>query len=402
MCWVPVSRLYGQEALTTAIQQGEAYQGRSSQVGRLPHEMSIGPVQFSAGLSYTMQWNDNIYLVPSNLESDLILNPMLKIGALWPATEESSMSFGMGIGYQHYLDHSDLNRLNIVPDSELAWDIHADDFTFSLFDSVSYTQDPISQGSLSGTASFPTVQNTAGLDVKWRPSRYSFTVGYAHFNLFSQSSQYDYLTRASEQFYGNAAYSFADRTKTGIEASGSLTRYESGFRPNYQSISCGPFLNWQLIDSLSLTLRGGYVIYLNDPSTLNLGADNVTSYYIDFRATHQLTDFISHGLTVVRDVQPGDNRGNLFQEQFQASYFAAWAFHRNFSFTASFFYELGSQPVLGIQDDYSRFGAGCGLTWQPLEKWNARLGYNYTEKTDTFSIQNYQQNVVSLGITYRF
>ena len=226
--------------------------------------------------------------------------------------------------------------------------------------------------------------------------------GSAHYNQFAESDSFDYVSQSSDQFWGSAAYLFAEKTEAGIEASGSLTHYTSGPRPPYQSISLGPFVNWQLRESLSIKLHGGFVIYRSDPEPVPLPGDDVNSYYIGLEVRHQLTDRITHGLTAVRDVQPGVNRGNLFMETFRVNYSASWAFRDHFSFGIDGYSEHGINPQFGIAETYNRYGAGFGLTWQPRDKLSTSVGYHYTQKVATFSFNNYQQNAITFSVAYQF
>jgi hypothetical protein len=173
---------------------------------------------------------------------------------------------------------------------------------------VSFIHDVASQGGLSGTAEFPRIENTAGFRVRWMPDRYQFELGYGHYNFFAESATYDYLARSSEQFFGRATYRFVETTQAGLEASGSLTDYESARERDNQSVSIGPFIEWQLLADLRLSLRGGYVIYFQEP-VLNFGlGKDVGSFYAGIEANHRLTDHVTHGLSAARGVQQSVNR----------------------------------------------------------------------------------------------
>lgn len=397
------SSLVAQEALRTAVQGDRSYETRNAPDYRPRDErMRIGPVNFGVGVSYGLEWNDNLNLTSTNLESDFIHRPGVNLRAVWPATKDSTLSFGMGIGYVKYMDNSDLDQLSIAPDSELAWDIPVEDFVFTLYDNVQYSQDVVSQGGLSGTAQFPRLENTVGVRMLWRPSRYDFEAGYAHYNFISDSSGFDYLSRSSEQFFGRVAYHFGVITRAGVEASGALTDYDSAARDDNQNLSVGPFVEWQLMRDLRITLRGGYVIYFFDSGAATNTNSDLNSYYLGLTVNHRLTDFVTHGLTVDRSVQQGINQGSGVSETLILSYNATWAFHRRASLSVGPFYEHATEPQSGVEEEYDRSGTSVGISYRFTNQLMTSLGYRYTSKDSSFALRDYRQNSVTFSANYQF
>ena len=389
-----------QEALRTAVEGDQAYRTRSAPDYRPSDQMKAGPVYFNVGLRYELEWNDNIRYANTNTEADFIHRPQVDVRAVWAATKDTVLSFGAGIGYQKYMDNPDLDRMLISPNSELAWDIPVRDFLFTLYDRFLYSQDVASQGGLSGTAEFPRIENTAGVRGSWTPDHYRFELGYAHYNFFAESATYDYLTRSSEQFFGRAAYRLADATLAGLEASGSLTDYQSPTQQDNQSVSMGPFMDWQILADLRLSLRGGYVVYFQDLVAGQSG--NVSSYYVGIESNHRLTDYITHGLSAVREVRQSVNQGSELAEQLTARYFVIWAFLNNASLSANFFYEHAKPPQPGTGETYDRLGFGAGVNWQLLRHLSVGLAYRYTTKDSDVPGNDYNQNSVVLSGNYQF
>ena len=152
-------------------------------------QLRAGPVQFGVGLSYSLVWNDNVNNTDTGRDWDLMHRPVLNLSAGWPATQNSMLSFAMGVGYTAYTRNSDLDRLYISPNSELAWDIPVRDFVFTLYDRFSYSEDVLSQPALSGTAQFPRFDNTAGVRDRGSPDKWFVQAGYGHENYFTTESE---------------------------------------------------------------------------------------------------------------------------------------------------------------------------------------------------------------------
>ena len=391
--------LYSQQALTSAVEGDRAYRSRSSPQTPPYDRLKAGPVTFDVGLAYALDWNDNIRYASSSLEDDFIHRPQLNLRAVWPAKEHSSLSFGVGIGYLKYMKNSDLDRFVVTPDSELAWDIRVKDCVFTLYDRFQYSQDVLSQGALSGTAEFPRIENTAGARGRWYLERYLFELGYGHYNFFAESSDYAYLNRSSELLFGRAAYRFAQATHAGVETSSSLTSYDPASRSDNTSVSVGPFVEWQITRAIRLSLRGGYVFYFFDPSQLDPQGHDLSSWYAGIEANHQLTKYVTHGLTASREASQGINLNSEFMELLSVRYFLSWAFYRHARFTGDFLYEHGSEPQT---EEYDRFGFGAGLNYQLLRRLSAGVLYRLYNKDSDFNSFDYRQNGVTLSVGYQF
>lgn len=407
--WVAASSLTAQDALRSAVQGDRSYEARNATDFRPTDDgLRIGPVNFSVAASYKLEWNDNIRLTPANRDSDFIHSPQVDLKAIWPATKESTLSVGMGIGYRKYMDsdNRDLSRLSITPDSEVAWDIRIDDFLITLHDLVSYSQDVANEGGLSGKAEFPHLENTVGMRVQWRPDPWMTELGYNHFNFFADSVGFDYLSRSSEQFHGRAAYQIATITSVGLEASGSLTDYDDPQQSDNQSISVGPFVDWQILQELRVTARGGYVLYFFDPSpvTTTNNMDELSAYYFGLDVNHKLTDYITHTLSVDRSVRQGVNQGSQITERLKIEYAVTWAFHESATLSANTFFEHGREPQFGITEEFDRVGAGGSITCRPTDRVTLGLRYRYITKDSNSVITNndYDQNVISFTASYRF
>lgn len=396
-----------QDALRTALRGDDAYRERIAEEFVPPDDaLRAGPVLFQAAASYGLEWNDNLFLTPNDPEDDLIHRPQVNLTAIWPVTETSQLSLGLGIGYQAYMDHSELNGLTLAPLSALAWDFRVEDFIFTVSDQFSYSQDASSQGTISsGTDQFPRFENTVGLRVRWNPSRYVFELGYAHYNFISVSgsaTNFDYLDRTAEQFFGRAAIRIAEASMAGLEISSSLTDYRSFQQSDNVSVSVGPFIDWQVTHALNLNLHGGLVNYTYDPSLLQPVSQDLNTYYAGLRARHQLTDHINHEFLITQGVEQALNVGSDYIESFRCSYRVSWAFHRSASLSFDASYEQSDEPQLGVSSTYDVYGAGLGIGLQPMDHLGVNLAYHYTTRTSDVAGQDYDQNMVTLAVSYQF
>jgi len=393
----------GQEALVSAVQGDRAYQVRSRGEFLRPEEgLRSGPVTYAIGVRYSMEWLDNIYYQNTDRESDFIHSAQATLRATWPVSRESMLSVGMGVGYIKYSDHDDLDRFFVTPDSEWAWDIPVGDWVFTLYERAHYSQDVVSQGALSGQAEYPRLENTVGLRARWMPDRYVLEAGYAHFNFYSDSDDYDYLNRASEQVFARAGYRLAEISQAGVEASASFTTYDTGERGDNRSVSAGPYVNWQITEATDLTLRGGYVTYRYDPDRVNPHSRELSSWYLGGELRNRLTDYFTHGVSVTREVSQGVNQGADYLESFLARYDLTWSFHRQGVLSGDLFYEHSSEPWGARDEAYDRYGVGARLNWRFTKHFSAGAGYRFVNKDSTSRVRDYRLNGFMLDLAYRF
>jgi hypothetical protein len=362
-------------------------------------------VRVSLGVFAGVQLSDNVNYSDADPQSDLILRSGITTGFQWPATEKSELRFNGGFGYAHYLAHPEFDALEITPDSALAWEASFEDGKLTLFDRFSYSQQVITESAISGVPTFPRFDNTVGTKVTWLPDHWLLEGGYSHNDFFSDSTAYQYLDRASEYLFLRAGWRFAEVTQAGLEASSSFTAYRLHIQSDNYSVSVGPFADWQVTQALRATMRAGWTSFVFDSSGGSPQNNYLSSYYLGFELSDQLTEFIWQRLNVQHDVRLGIYAGSDYIEELSASYLLDWALTRYWTFELNFGFEHGNQPQSGApvaQETYDRFTAGPALSWQMTQKVSCFLGYSFWQRTSNLQGRNYVQNSLTLRLTYDF
>lgn len=409
MALTPVLAIHAQDALRSAVLGDEAYSLRSAPIpaADLPNYHHVGPVQYTIGLSYAAEYVDNVFYAPRNEHTDVIHTTQVDFGFRWKASSSAQLTFGGGIGYRAFTHYSSQDRLAVTPNSELAYDIPIKDFMLTLYDRFSYTEDVLSQSALSGSsllgnASLPRFDNTVGWRLGWRPNRWVSQIGYGHQNYFSSASTFTYLDHVTEHFFGRVGYLFHPSTEGGIEVTGSLTDYQAVTQSDNQSVSAGPYLHWQAMRSLSLDLRGGYVEYFFDPSQPPQARSSLKSYYAGLDVKHDLTRYISHTLSLKKEIQQGLNQGGQYINLFGVRYSLHYNFYKHAGLFGDVFYDDGKEPRLTVQETYKLTGFGGGLEYQISQRFSARVRFTHAQRTSSAQDRGYHVNDVVLGVHYTF
>jgi len=401
--------LYSALGLDSALAQHNA---SNNSPGSLP-QSHLGPVDFTLGASAGVEENDNINLTETGAQSDTIIRAGLTLGLVWPATEQSELSFNAAADYAKYLAHPSDDQFEISPGSVLTWKISFEDGSLMFFDQFSESQSVISEASVSGVNNIPRIDNTIGARLEWQPGRWLFELDCSYDNYFSDGAAYEYLNRDSEYLLIRAGHRVAEDTQLGLEVSASFTKYELALQSNNTSYSVGPYLEWQLTHFINISVRGGYTIFAFDSNGEGQSAQNLGSYYASLELTHQLTQFISQRLSVERDISLGLNQGNNYTEQLTAGYTINWEATAHLGLHLSLTYENGNQPLTseigtssGIllssqTENYSRVGISPGISYQFTRKLAGSLTGAHWERMSNLN-DGYQDNSVSVQLNYTF
>ena len=137
-----------------------------------------------------------------------------------------------------------------------------------------------------------------------------------------------------------------------------------------------------MTQSTRASLRGGPAFYFFD-ATPQVQGYQLTSWYVNLEVDNQLSDWLSHRLTVERDVQPGYYGGSDYLEQLSVNYSVSWALTSRASLSANAVYEHGNQTlpvaygpfIVLLNEVYDHYGAGPSLGFQITDRFAARLAY---------------------------
>jgi len=389
------------------------------------NQMFLGPVVGSLGVYVGAQYNDNINSSQFARESDSILSGGLNLGLTWPATDNSVLRVGTGIGWLEYLKHSQYSGLEISPDSALTWQIGFEDGSLSLYDQFSYLQQGTQQPALANLVTLPRLDNDIGARVSWEPRQWLLQIGYSYDYFISPSATYDYLDRDSEYLFTRDAWRFAEHTQAGLEASLSLTHYLKYNQGASQSLSVGPYAEWQATRAIMATARGGEVFSSFDPAAPGQPGSRLSSGYLGLEISDKPADFFSHNVSVVRETELGINQGSAYLEQITATYNLSLTITPRISLDGSVTWQKGSQPLEAVvayqshgligspppppilvpvtfTEHFDFYGGGPTLTWRLTDKLTSSLNYSRWQRLSNVPGRTFSQNTISLNLSYNF
>ncbi|NBV21221.1 MAG: hypothetical protein EBS05_04770 [Proteobacteria bacterium] len=389
-----------QEAPRYSIAGEAAALAKRKALEEAPYSFQYGQLKAQLETGINFEFNDNVNLADLGRQQDLIVRPQVNIRSFFPVTQLNSLNFSIGVAPALYVQHSEYNRVLITPGSELAMDLFVGDYLVNVHEQFSYTQDPISIGSISGSAVYGGFNNTAGIKLVGDYNDLILSVGYDHGTFLSSTKQFEQLNNSSENFNAHATFQVTRAFSLGLTAGGGFNHYDQNFLNDHRSYSVGADSVLAVSPRLTLSLNAGAVFYDFDQTGTVGPTPNQQSYYAGAAAEHKLNQDMSHSLRLSRELQLGVSSDVV--EVWSVRYQADLQLLERTYFTPKFFYEHGRELKSVGGEDYDRFGAGVGVTRQLSEKLRAGVGYIFTLKDSDLALRSYRQNSLTLDVTYRF
>ena len=397
-----------QEALRNSLAGDAAYEAARLHPESMPYTVKSGDFRLLATPSFGLDYNDNVRLSKDNPEDDFILRPAVGLIASYPVTQRNLLQLNVTVGYDAYMNHSDLSRLDISSGSALSFDIYIKDWLINLHDRFSYVQDSATEAAVANTASYGSFQNTAGLSGNWDLEDITVTLGYDHRNYLATSSQFEYTDNSSDNFLARAGLKLTPRLTAGLEATAAPTTYDQHILNDNVNYSLGAYADWKPGNALHVQPRIGYTIFSMQQTSLVMPATDQNSWYADITVNHPITESVSYSLSLGHELRLGVQSDTIDDTYARGN--ATWNLIRHYPLNTSLTYEHGTQGagvntqgagVNNIQaENYDQFGVGLGVSHPITKRLTASLNYRLTLRSSDIPNRDYTQNLVSILLSY--
>ena len=394
-----------QEALRSSLAGDAAAEARNLQLQSPLYTVKSGDFRLLVTPSLALDWNDNINIARDNAEADFILRPLVALNASYPLGAYNLLNLSVAVGYDKYLEHDEFSQWRLDSGSELSFDVYVKDFWINFHDRFQYTQDPAQEAAVAGTGSgsYGTFQNTAGLSGTWDLEDVVLTLGYDHQYAKSLSSQFNQINHASELVVARAGLRVHPKFTVGVEGTASFTAYEQAVLNDNQQYSAGIYGDWRPGSYFSVQPRFGYTIFESSQTSSSIQGGNLASWYANLTLAHQATDFLSYSLSAGHEI-----RGGIQSDAIEVSYIRPsvdWNVIKDVTLQTSLFYEHGAegggQQASLLEKNYDQYGGGLSLSYSPMKKVGISLNYRLTLRSSNVPSREYTQNLVGLQMTYK-
>ena len=398
---------YGQSEELVAGES--AAQALKQSIAAEDYNLKWGPVRFQTQAGLNLAYTDNVFYSDINRSEDFLVIPEIDLKASWPITELNSLKFSLGLGYEWYLNNTELNSDAplINPNSELVFKVFVGDFQIKLREKFSYEESLFHNSSVgasdrffnfSDVGKFSRWDNLAGLGVVWDLNNVILSAGYDHENFVPVTTQFEYLERASEWFLTSAAFRLGDKVQAGLEGQASYHDYEgeTTLNDNWRARG-GPFIEFTSEEKISLRAGGGF-----DSAYFDTGATDNNDFedYYAYASVRQETRLFTHALTAGREHQLGDNANNLRLTQVRYSISSPIVRHVDLgaNLSVNFAEEFGGP----YREEFTYYLAGVGFRYQFHKHWHTGLDYEFFVKNSDLPLRDFYRNRITWEVAFTF
>ena len=399
------SMVRAQESIRPSSTGSDAAAMRKDMSIPLRHNMKLGPVLFDASTSLEVEFNDNIGISEHDRESDVVFRPNLNVDAMWRVSKLNTLHLSLGIGVATYVKHHDLNSRNILvdPGSAISFDLYVGDvLRLNFHDRFAIVQNPIDQVTLSNTARFDRLQNTAGVTALWDLNDLQLVLGYDHFTYTTFSDEFDFLDRTEEQIFGSALLKLSDAINVGLDASAAFVTYKTDYNNDGFTWTAGPFVEMVLSPYTRLRVAGGYQGMNFDGNGTSGDGTDYHGWYATGAIAHRLNQYWSHSLSIGHEARLG--LAVNFAEYLFARYTANWRLNSRSSIDFETFLENADESGGGDQgsEHAFRWGIGAAYSRRLGNTVTLSLRYRFVDKDSDLPDRSYYQNIGLLNVVWDF
>ncbi len=388
-----------QDSIRLSLAGAEAAEARRRAVDTLGYSNAkFGPSLwcFAAGLG--LQYNTNIRLQEA-AKSDFIFSPQLEAQMLWPISDQNSVMFRFGGGYNAYTRYTEFNRFFINPGSELSFDVYAGSFWVNLHDRLTITTDNYQDPTAVGVGDYSRLQNDAGVGLVWDLNKLITRFGYDHLNYLMLSGYPGQPNARQEVLYLAGGYPFQKDSAIGLELGGGFMQYDTSSTnlvyADATQWNLGPYTDLQLTDYIRSHVSVGYIMFIPDKANM----DDFTGLYAQLGLSHRLNQYVTYTLIGSRSVQFALFGGTI--DLYTAGWQADWQILRQFTLGTGFTFEHGEYLVT-YHETFDRYGPSISLRRRLAEKLDATVSYKFYERSSDAPDLSYAVHIVSLNLRYQF
>jgi len=389
----------GQEAIRTSIAGQEAAEARKRALADSHYNLKLGPVslRFQSGLG--IEATDNVKLVKSNPQADLLFQPQANAVGVWPVSEKNSLNLSLGVGYVAYLKTTEYNNFFIAPGSDVSFDLYINDFIINFHDRFSYSQDVSNDPTVSGTGSLEHFENVSGIQGIWDLNKLVLGAGYDHSIYIASSSESADQNRASDLFNLSAGVTLNPTMEAGLQVGGGFTTYDEKTFNNNSHIAVGPFFNAELSEYSTVRLALGYVAYFMESNSTVTNTENVNGMYGDLTFRQRVNANLAHSISGGRQITSGSVSDIV--DLYYARYSADWKLLRKTSLGISISYEHAIDSG-GTEEKLDRYGVGISLSRALTQQLSSSVAYQFYQKEAEPDSDSYVENRLVLNLNYAF
>jgi hypothetical protein len=215
------------------------------------YNLKLGPLAFDLTGEIGLSYDDNITASGTEPLQDFILRVGFSFDSRWEVTQLNTLNVRLGMGFQKYFTHSELdssnNFLSVDPDTEIRFEILAGPITFTISDAISFSADPTDvrlpdEDTLGDLVAYSRWNNRFTIEGLWDVNaRTRAQLAYTRTDEIPLEDEFTFLGRSTDAFSGQITRIFSEDVRAGPWGQVQQTRYSGDVQNDSRGASIGFF-----------------------------------------------------------------------------------------------------------------------------------------------------------------
>ncbi len=372
--------------------------------------IKVGEVSLGMSASLSLKWTDNVGLneLNKNVESDWSATANIGINLRYPLTKMVEFGLDATLGYTRWADH-DYVSSGLVGSSALSFDFPLAGWKLNLHDRYTRAVDPIGKEIpfVDNVLEYARTTNTLGISGLREFNKLKFSTGYDLISYRTEGARFKQLSRDSHCIFADLAAEVNPKVDL-------FTRLEHEETDNRLNL-----FNDSLSDRIELGFRGritprlsgevavGYqTVDFKQTSSFTTDTSDFEGTVYRTNITHRLTSLTTQALDFNYQPEYGYALGNYYK-WYNVSYRLNHKFTPRLTGNISFAYdnleESGVAKSPSIRpEEANRKWFGLGTSYLINPRTALDLAYSFVTKDSNLAGKEYDQNSLTLTLTYHF
>jgi len=373
----------------------------------------IGQMRFDLRSEAGLEYNSNLGRSGDRATSDVIAQVGLDLRGAWDLTEINQLTLRIGARYDKYFNNSELdssrNFLILSPDTELAFQLQVGNFSFRIFDRLTFSQDPGEQrfvdpstgNTVGDVIAYNRFDNTLGINGLWDINPFwQAGGGLRRRDVVPIDSEFDFLRLTEHRLNLSLTHLLAANMRLGLFGTVSDVSYRENFQPDGQTYAGGVFAHWEPTAFLEVESQVGYFTGKFDREGLSQDRSDPSGMNGSLLFRNYLRSDFEHSLAFSRDFSLGTVSNTVRVED--VAYRIAYSGFERSSVDGGVNYTRGRESGGISPERYNRWTFRLGTGYALSTQLTFRVSYRYTTNDSNLPIRDYNQHVTSLRFQYDF
>ena len=403
----------------STLQNNLPYVPPSSVISRGDTSFRYGNLSGSLYAGLSTRYTDNVFLVDTGRESDVVIAPRMGVSLNYAPSKASQIGLDLGLGYDFYINNPELNFLNagLSPSSVLNYRVIVGNVMIVVYDRFIAPSDNRTRAEVvasqepgaTALVNSQIIDNTLGTTASWAINEELVLLGgYGYGITRNYSGNFSSQDRDTHTLSSSLEKRFGPVWSTGVYGRMSSSDFLEEVQNDATSWSTGPILSFRPFKNIQCSASVGYTVSEFDVGTSPTSIQDDSSFTgLTYEATvnHQFSPRMQHYLSFSQSADLGFGSNYTENQEIAYGIVAPELIRRmGLSGGISWLNYVQSAPVSGssIQDSGDTLRLYVGADYPFSRRVTGLLGLGHNRRSSDIPSGNYNETTANVSISYRF